>query len=185
MRVAACAIGAAACLLGSVAPAWGHGREVVTVPKRDAVLRKSPALVTVTLSEAPTKDAVLKVTDGCNRELVGHLVVSGETVAVHLKRGQPGKYRARWRVISTVDGHPSDGSFSFTVKGVRDCSTDDEGNGNGTDEPDPDATAPGGGAAPPPAEDGGDDSGFPVVPVGLGALGVIGIALVARFAGSR
>jgi methionine-rich copper-binding protein CopC len=183
MRPSRCAFVVAAWLLAMAGPAWGHGREVKTDPKRNAELRRPPAAVTLELTEAATDDAIVRVADGCNENIAAHIAVSEETITAHLVRGQPGEYHVNWRVISAVDGHPTKGAFTFSVKGKPDCSSGN-GGGGGNNGGDAEDTGGGGGAAAPPASD-EDDSSFPVVPVGLGVLGVIAIGLGARFAGSR
>jgi copper resistance protein C len=177
MKMAVCAVGVACCVAAWAGPAGAHGKQIKTNPKRGAVVARPPGQVTVTLTEPATDAAVITVTDGCNQTLDGHIVVSGKELLVHVPPGRPGKYRVEWKAISAVDGHSTDGSFAFTVKGKRDCSSDKDKNGGATPTPDePAATQPPGGS---------DESSFPVVPVSLGALGVLGIALIARFAGSR
>jgi methionine-rich copper-binding protein CopC len=182
MRPSRCVFAVAACLLAVAGPAWGHGREVKTDPKRNAELPRPPAAVTIELTEAATDDAVVKVADGCNENVAAHIAISEEMLTAHLVQGQPGEYHVDWSVISAVDGHPTKGSFSFSVKGKPDCSSGTAG-GGGNNGGDADDTGGGGAAAPPASDE--DDSSFPVVPVGLGVLGVIAIGLGARFAGSR
>lgn len=185
MRPSRCAFVVAACLLAVAGPAWGHGREVKTDPKRNAELRRPPAAVTLELTEAATDDAIVKVADGCNENVAEHIAISEEMLTAHLVQGQPGEYHVNWSVISAVDGHPTKGAFTFSVKGKPDCSSGNGGGGGGGNNGgDAEDTGGGGGAAAPPASD-EDDSSFPVVPVGLGVLGVIAIGLGARFAGSR
>jgi methionine-rich copper-binding protein CopC len=177
----------AACLLAVASPAWGHGKEIKTDPKRNAELQRPPAAVSIELTEAATPDAVMEVMDGCNTNVATHIAVSGETITAHLEKGKPGRFKVHWNVISAVDGHPTDGSYSFTVAGKRDCSTDTAsdgdagggGNGEAGDEADGDA------AGAPTSSESNDDSSFPIVPVALGALGVIAVGLGARFAASR
>jgi copper resistance protein C len=179
----------AALLLAFASPAWGHGKEIKTDPKRNAELQRPPASVSIQLTEAATEDAVMEVMDGCNTNVAAHIAVSGETVTAHLVKGQPGRFRVQWEVVSAVDGHPTDGSFAFTVAGKRDCTDGKAGNEtNGNDGDDDDHAAGAdheGGEAAPTSAEGDDDSSFPIVPVALGAVGVIAIGLGARFAASR
>jgi methionine-rich copper-binding protein CopC len=149
MRPSRCAFAVAACLLAVAAPAWGHGREVKTDPKRNAELRRPPAAVTIELTEAATDEAVVKVTDGCNWNVAAHIAVSEETITAHLERGRPGEYHVDWSVVSAVDGHPTKGAFSFSVEGKPDCSS----GGGGNTGDDAGAAGGGGGAAPPSDEE--------------------------------
>jgi methionine-rich copper-binding protein CopC len=179
----------AACLLAIASPAWGHGKEIKTDPKRNAELKRPPAAVSIQLTEAATPDAVMKVIDGCDTNVAAHIAVSGETITAHLVKGKPGRYQVQWKVISAVDGHPTDGKYSFTVAGDGDCSDDtaangDSGGGGGNDDAGDEGDGEAASAAPTSSE-GEDDSSFPIVPVALGAVGVIAVGLGARFAASR
>jgi hypothetical protein len=90
--------------------------------------------------------------------------------------GEPGKWRVEYRIISTVDGHPTSDGWSFAVQGKKDCS-----------EPAPeqtdDGTAPDDGAAGGPTGEGDDEddgSSFPVVPVAAGTVALVAVALLIR-----
>lgn len=185
MRAARNILAAAACLLITAGPAWGHGKEIKTDPKRNAVLGRPPAAVSITLTEEPTEDVSFKVLDGCKQDVVAHIALSGEKMTAHLTKGSPGEYKVRWKVVSAADGHPTDGTFGFSVKGQPDCAKDDTGGGNESDANGGSGDGDTGGNAAPPTVSNDDDSSFPIVPVGLGVVGVIAIALGARFAGSR
>jgi methionine-rich copper-binding protein CopC len=183
MRAARNILAVAACLLVTAGPAWGHGKEIKTDPKRNAVLGRPPAAVSLTLTEKPTENVSFEVLDGCKEDLVAHIALSGEKMTAHLSKGSPGDYQVRWKVVSAVDGHPTDGTFGFRVKGAPDCATDDKDNEADADDGSGNGAA--GGNAAPPTVSNDDDSSFPIVPVGLGVAAVIAIALGARFAGSR
>jgi methionine-rich copper-binding protein CopC len=179
---------AAALLLSlAVAPAaMGHGDEVKTTPKKGASVNAVPAEVTVSLSEDPTRDAVLRVRDGCDRNVVSDVSVSGDSIVATISDAEPGKWSATWRAISSVDGHDTDGNFSFTVDGKRDCSRDEpvddaaaEDGSDGNASVQAGAPSNGDGAA---AE---DSASFPIVPVAIGAAALIAIAFVVRTAGAR
>ncbi|HEX2049737.1 MAG TPA: copper resistance protein CopC [Actinomycetota bacterium] len=181
------AVAAVAVALAAIAPAWGHGEKAKSDPDDGDRLPRPPQSVAVTLTEAPTDDAQLEVTDGCGDPVVAGVTVRGETVEGRIAGGSPGRWHARYRVISAVDGHPTDGRWDFDVAGERDCGGrpgddddgDDDGDDGGTASPDPEPTL---------ADDGGPDDGggaFPTAAVAGGALALVVLALVARRFGAR
>lgn len=173
-------VSVAATVLGLCAlagPAGAHGEIQGTDPAPRSTVRRAPRSVAVTFTEAPTAQAVLKVTDGCRRDVSQGVDVTDATATVRLALGQPGRWQVSYRVISSLDGHQTQGRYAFTVAGRRDCTPDD----GPTDEPAPDATR----AAP--RDDDPEDvegSGAPVVPIALGAAALIVVALIVRRSGS-
>lgn len=99
-------------------PAFAHDELVSTDPPADAVLDALPAQITFTysadiLTEQGT--AVVEVTDATGASLTeGTPVVSGADVTQTLAGSASGAVTVKWRVVSS-DGHPIDGTFSFTV----------------------------------------------------------------------
>lgn len=105
-------------LLVPAAPAFAHDELVSTDPSADAVLDALPAQITLTFS-ADILDAegstVLQVTDAAGTSLAdGAPIVSGADVTQSLAGPASGAVTVVWRVVSS-DGHPIDGTFSFTV----------------------------------------------------------------------
>ncbi|MGH2701846.1 MAG: copper resistance CopC family protein [Actinomycetota bacterium] len=168
--------------------AFAHGETVKTDPKKNASLTAAPAIVTVDLSEPPTDGSLFEVTDGCGRNVASHVTVKGNELIAHLEAGQPGKWRAAYQIVSAADGHPSDGSWTFTVDGTAACN-DEAGSTNNTPAPTESATGDTGVTTEPeddaervagtPASD-SDDGGFPVIPVVVGAVAVLGAAAFVR-----
>lgn len=159
------------------APVSAHGDIQETKPAPQSSVRRAPRSVAVTFTEAPTRQAVLEVTDGCKRNVGQGVEVSGATATVRVATGQPGKWRVSYNVISAVDGHQTRGGYAFTVAGKKDCTPDEE-----TAAPDDDTKQPGGRAQDLDPDDEG--SGPPVVPIALGAAALIAIALFLRRSGS-
>jgi methionine-rich copper-binding protein CopC len=162
----------AALWLLAPATASAHGGLEESDPAANARLKQPPGRVTMAFSELPSKDSVMKVVDGCKRDVVLNTAVAGSDLVSAVDDGEPGTWKASYRVISAEDGHLTKGSFTFTVAGKKDCSPDDGGKDGG------DATE----AAPePPAGPTGDDGGsVPVVPIALGATGLVVIGVVVR-----
>ena len=154
-----------------------HGDLAATVPPKGSTLKKPVNHLAITFSQAPTKDAVIKVVDGCDRNVVQRVDLQDRIAHVYLDNPQPGDWRVDYNIVSSVDGHPSKDGYGLTVKGKADCSKakpdkGDKGSGeNGGSGPD----ASGDGPVP---ED--DGSSFPVVPVAIGTVAVVGLAFAVR-----
>ena len=174
-----------ACLISPLlaAPALAHGDIESTRPQPEQVRKKGPSHVMVTFTEAPTEDGRMTVTDGCNENVKREQYVEGRTMHVLLKKGQPGTWNVSYAVISAVDGHKTNGKYSFTVKGETDCSEP---------EPEPEVTEV---DAPNDAEDvaadpdtsptSGESGGIPIAIVAVGFVALVGIALLVRMGASR
>jgi copper resistance protein C len=170
------AIVASVCAVGLAPPAGAHGELEDAKPAPNSHLKAPPSDVTMTFSEEPSSDSVIRVSDGCKNDVVERLVVDGNDFVASLATGQPGKWQASFRVISAEDGHLTKGNYSFDVAGKKDCSKDGDGNGNGkgdetTDDGTPKATGPNG------SDDGSD---FPVVPVVIAAVVLVIVGIVVR-----
>jgi methionine-rich copper-binding protein CopC len=166
--------------VGAAAPAGAHGEIQGTDPAQDATVRRAPRTVAITFTEAPTAQAVLKVRDGCGRAVGQGVEIVDATATVRLAVGQPGRWHVSYDVISALDGHRTRGGYAFTVSGDRDCTPDEA-----TAAPEP--TDPDDGVAAPTDEGDGDGtagSGAPVIPIALGAAGVLVLALILRRSGS-
>lgn len=168
----------AAFLILGATPALAHGDLAATVPPKGSTLPKPVDHLAITFSQAPTKDAVVKVVDGCDRNVVKRVDLQDRVAHVYLSDPQPGKWQVSYNIISSVDGHPSRDAYNLTVKGKPDCSKPkpDEGkNGDKDDEGDGPNAADGDSPVP---EDNG--SSFPVVPVAIGTVAVLGVAFAVR-----
>lgn len=186
MRTAIRALGAMG-VLGALlmsGPAHAHGELQGTNPKDGATLGRAPGSVTITLTEAPTADAQLKVFDGCKRDVAADVGVDASDLAARIDGGEPGKWRAAYRAVSSEDGHFTKGSISFTVKGKRDCTPDKpaKNNDNNGDNGSGDGDGPTRAAGDEEGDEGGD---IPVVPIALGTGGLLAIAIVVRMTAGR
>src|SRR5688500_18836375 len=101
----------------SPAAALAHGETATTDPEAGASLKQPPASVSVDLTEPPTSDATFKVVDGCGDQVGQGVTAEGQNLSVGIAEGQPGKWRASYRVVSAADGHVTNDSWSFTVTG--------------------------------------------------------------------
>ena len=184
-RVGLSAVYAVAILCLGAGAAWAHGDTVKTDPKKKATVAM-PRMISVTLSEAPVPQSQLMVTDGCGDNVTGEVSVDGETLQASIGDAQPGKWKAAYRIVSAVDGHPTEDDWTFTVEGTADCDGDSD-EVEPTDEPSPAPTATddepsnaaGGDSGTTNTSDSGESS-FPVVPVVLGGVALIAVAAVVR-----
>jgi methionine-rich copper-binding protein CopC len=159
--------------------ALGHGEIDSAIPEPESTVGGPPNHLIINFTEAPTKDAVFKVLDGCGTNLIDVAEIQDGTGHVFLKKGgEPGKWEVSYKIISAVDGHPTKGSYGLTVKGKKDCSKPEDPAGG-----DPQGNAGGdnaGGAAGAPTGDEDDGGSFPVIPVALGTVAVVALAFLAR-----
>jgi len=103
-------------------PAYAHAQIDLSVPKRNQVIAHLPRLVWIefdgNLITIGDKDINrLFVTNSKNQRVdAGGTIVGGARISTKLKSGLiAGKYKVSYRVVSE-DGHPVEGSFSFTYK---------------------------------------------------------------------
>jgi methionine-rich copper-binding protein CopC len=143
--------------------AQAHSELEKARPKAGSSLQSPPGHAYLDFSEAPSGDSVLEVFDGCGTNVVKKLEQFDITLHVLLRKGQPGDWRVKYDVISDKDGHESRGGYRFTVAGKKDCSH---------------AAGRGGGTLAGDTSNGG--SGFPWVPVAIGAIVLLGGTLVVR-----
>jgi LPXTG-motif cell wall-anchored protein len=104
--------------VAGAAPAAAHDYLVATNPAGGGAAATSPRQVSLTFNEAVnTRFAVVQVTGpsgGLWQDGGPHVL--GTTVTQPLRPlGPAGPYRVTWRVVS-ADGHPVDGTFSFTLR---------------------------------------------------------------------
>ena len=169
----------------SYPPAGAHGELQETRPPQGATRDQPPRHIRITFTEAPTEDSVVKVTDGCGRDVVREQYLEDRTKHVFIRAGRavPGEWTVSYRVLSAEDGHQTRGSYGLTVTGETDCSEpqaapdpepDDAGE-TGEDDP---QVAPGS-----PTGDGAD--GFPIVPALIGAGILIGLATLVRISATK
>ncbi|MFF2032170.1 copper resistance protein CopC [Arthrobacter sp. NPDC058192] len=111
------AIVAAAVLLGTGGPASAHDTAESTSPSSGATLAAPPEKVSVTFNHNPLalgSQIVVSSAAGSNWA-DGPVEIVDNVASQKLKAGAPaGQYTVQWRVASS-DGHPIEGSFTFTA----------------------------------------------------------------------
>lgn len=163
-------------------PVLAHGDLRSTQPEAGSTTPRIPRHISIDFTEAPTGRPEIGIVDGCRRPVAAGVtrVEEGQVHVAVDRSAQPGKFSVNYRIVSAVDGHPSKGSYKFTVNGKRDCSPDEPAketpDGSGDDGDDQ--------AAPPPAP--ADDSGTTwLLAVGGGTLLLVVVALVLRRSGAK
>ena len=147
-------------LLAAPAPAFGHAALSGSTPKDGARLDASPEAVTVNYAEPPTNNSVFTVTDGCGDDVTGDVTILNNTIEATVDEGQPGRWAIKWRVISAVDGHPTNEGIKFKVAGEADCSQAAPDTGDGP--------------VPEPA------TSIPLVPIAIATVVILAVAVVIR-----
>ena len=105
-------------LLAGAAPAQAHDALVSTSPASGETVSTNPGEVSVTLTQAPNTGLpgsnIIQVTapDG-HVVSSGDLRVEGATLSVDADIDHEGEHVVLWRAVS-ADGHPIEGTFSFT-----------------------------------------------------------------------
>ena len=115
-RALAVVLAAAALLVGAATAAQAHNTLEGTSPADGSTVRVVPAQVTLTFNEpAVAVGTEIIVTGPGGPVQSGAAVLVDNTVSEHLRPGSPeGQYKVVWRVTS-ADGHPVTGTFSFTA----------------------------------------------------------------------
>lgn len=117
VRLGAAVLAVLVAVLIPAGPAWAHNSLRTATPARDATLPSAPTEVTLEFMQRldPTFTTVV-LTDAARRKLpIGEPVVTGATSTVQVTEKLPnGTYTVAYRVVS-VDGHPVQGSYPFTV----------------------------------------------------------------------
>ena len=162
--------GAIAALLLAPVAARAHGDLESSKPPGGSTVGRVPGRVVLRLTEPPGPGSTMTVVDGCKRNVATRVVRSGSALIASVKKAEPGRWHARFRGVSSVDGHTTRGGVRFAVGGKRDCSkkTEDRLEIGGGDDTQIEAEAP------------DDQGGLPIVPIAVGSLILVGIALVLR-----
>lgn len=173
----------ALCVVMMLAPApraRAHAELESSSPAAQSRVDVAPKRVALEFTEPPTDEGVLRIRDGCRRNVTETARVSGKSLRANIGFAQPGAWRVRYTVVSKVDGHVTRGTFAFRVKGKRDCSAQPGENRseaeNGT------SAERAFGEEGDPSDEG---SGIPWVVAALGSAALVGGALLVRRLSSR
>ena len=105
---------AAAIYLVSASPAFAHAALKLSTPKGGATV-ETPQNLMLTFTEKVRLTAVRLTTAGKDTAVeTDRSAPAAETFSLPLSTLAPGTYQVRWTVLG-ADGHPANGTFSFTV----------------------------------------------------------------------
>ena len=116
LRTLAVVVAMTATLVRGATPAEAHDILVGTSPADGSVVAVVPAQVTLTFEQpALAVGTEIIVTGTAGQEQSGSAALVNNTVTEYLRPGSPaGRYTVAWKVTS-ADGHPVSGQFSFTA----------------------------------------------------------------------
>ncbi|WP_435585963.1 copper resistance CopC family protein [Micromonospora aurantiaca (nom. illeg.)] len=180
-RVAATLCVGAAALLAPASPAYAHNALRASTPAQDDRLPSPPTQVELVFAERlDPQFTTIAVTRQDTPVTTGKPTVAGTRATQPLTGGlAAGGYTVAYRVVS-VDGHPVQGSYTFTVTAPAETAATPPA----SSAPPATATPSSGSPTPAAAAGGKQDSGLNVGAVGLAvaALAVLaaGLALLAR-----
>lgn len=115
-RLVLSVVGAVAILVVAATPASAHNALLSTTPTADQTVSRTPAQVVLRFNEPAIALGTQLVVTGPNGQAQqGSAELVDNTVAQPLQPGSPaGAYTVVWRVTS-IDGHPISGTFTFTA----------------------------------------------------------------------
>ena len=99
--------------------AWGHSFVIEEYPAPGSLLEQSPEEVKITFNSGVENDFSIRIFDEEHKEVtVGkeHISEDRKAVSVQLLPLKKGHYTVEYYVISSNDGHPVQGSFSFKLE---------------------------------------------------------------------
>lgn len=95
-------------------------------PRNRATVSSPPSSVWAEFTEPVQNGARLDVFDPCGvRVDQGDATASAYRVTVSMSADKAGTYRVAFRVVSSLDGHPTSGAFTFTASSGAPCESDE------------------------------------------------------------
>ena len=107
--------------LAPAAPASAHAAYRSSNPANGATVSAPPSQVTAEFTEPVTRDSWLEVVDPCGQVVSGASQPFNDTITVSMSGSRSGTYTVNFSVLSALDGHGTDGSFSFSSTGGDPC----------------------------------------------------------------
>lgn len=125
MNVSRACIGFGIGLLLSVlsAPAvQAHAAYESSDPDNGSTVSSPPSRVIANFTEPLVKESRLEVYDPCGDKVDnGDSLVAGDQITISMSGDKQGRYTVTFDVVSSVDGHPTNGDFAFTSSGGAPC----------------------------------------------------------------
>ena len=116
--------------------AQAHATYKSSNPADESTVSSAPSQITAEFTEPMTNGSYMAVTDPCGRDSSSGSSQTGSSMSVGNTSTAAGRYSVFWRAAS-IDGHITEGTFTFTATGGDPCP--------GEEEEDPETTTAGGG----------------------------------------
>lgn len=142
LRLAGSVGAALALLVLGAPPGAAHAAYKDSNPANRSTVSAPPSEVWAEFTEPVTEDSNLAIYDPCGTQVDNRdSWVTGYRISISMSGDKAGVYRVTFAVVSTLDGHPTRGEFSFTSSGGEPCpgaddqtdSTADSGSSGGGD----------------------------------------------------
>ena len=118
-------------VLATPSAALAHPRYKSSDPPSNGEVSRPPTEVYVEFSEPITSGSSMDITDPCGRNVdSGDAQVGATSMTQGMAGSAAGEYTVDWRALG-ADGHPIEGSFSFTSTGGEPCPGDEPASGGG------------------------------------------------------
>lgn len=102
--------------------ALAHAAYESSDPANGASVSSPPSRITAEFTEPVTEDSRLQVFDPCGAQVDnGDSLVAADRITVTVSADKQGTYSVQFGVISAVDSHPTNGTFTFTSTGGEPC----------------------------------------------------------------
>jgi methionine-rich copper-binding protein CopC len=118
-----------------VAPAQAHAAYKTSDPADESRVSAAPASVWAEYTEPPGPGSTMSITDPCGRRVDdGDVSHDGYRMSVGMSSDRAGTFTVSWYAVSTLDGHPSRGSFTFTATTGSPCPGSEKEGGSEPEE---------------------------------------------------
>ena len=108
-------------------PAGAHAVYEGSNPPDNGTVSSPPSQVTADFSEPLIPEgSSMDVTDPCGADVGGDTFVTAQSMTVSMSGSARGTYVVSWRATSSVDGHTTEGQFSFASTGGDECPGQEE-----------------------------------------------------------
>lgn len=112
--------------------AGAHAAYEGSEPANGSTVSSPPSRVTADFTEGLTTNSYLAVYDPCGQQVDGSdSLVARDQILVSMSADKSGTYTVRFDVISDVDGHETEGEFTFTSSGGGACPSEEPSSGDG------------------------------------------------------
>jgi len=120
-------------VLGYATAALAHATYESSEPPDEGTVASPPSQVSAEFSEPLIpENSFMDVTDPCGADVGGATTVTAKSMTVQQSGTHAGEYVVSWKAHSSVDGHVTEGTFSFTSTGGDECPGEGGGGAGGT-----------------------------------------------------